>query len=298
MDAIRSVIISYNKKRLYEEDHTLEQLNDTLNSLVDYTQTTNELRTVCRRKITIAQKNRDTIFRTLNYLEHVLQNIQSTDDNCMICLEEFNDLSVTKCGHKFCFECISHNYKVKIGEGTSIKCPACNTLITNNDIYYLYEINTIDATNDIETFIKSAKSTKIGSIIYDIKNSNKSDKIILFSQFDEMLDKIGLILQQHNINTIKCKGSVFQCKNSIDSFNNDNCVKVILLSSNHAASGLNLQKANIIMFVEPVYGTKEYRENIESQAIARSLILGQKNQINVIRYIIKDTIEEEIYNSN
>ena len=69
-----------------------------------------------------------------------------------------------------------------------------------------------------------------------------------------------------------------------------------MLSSENAASGINLTKASTIIMIDPVYGKYQYRKDIEDQAIARAHRIGQKNDITVVRFIIKDTIEEEIYN--
>lgn len=74
-------------------------------------------------------------------------------------------------------------------------------------------------------------------------------------------------------------------------------INIILLSSRNAASGINLTIANKIILLEPVYGTKEYRYNIESQAIGRADRLGQNRPIEIYRFIIKNTIEEDIINN-
>jgi SNF2 family DNA or RNA helicase len=56
--------------------------------------------------------------------------------------------------------------------------------------------------------------------------------------------------------------------------------------------------ANKIILLEPIYGNKEYRTNIENQAIGRSDRIGQNKPIDVYKFIIKDTIEEDILNNN
>jgi SWI/SNF-related matrix-associated actin-dependent regulator of chromatin subfamily A3 len=61
----------------------------------------------------------------------------------------------------------------------------------------------------------------------------------------------------------------------------------------HAASGINLTVANKIILLEPVYGTPEYRKDIETQAIGRADRIGQKRPIDVYRFIVRDTIEHE-----
>jgi SNF2 family DNA or RNA helicase len=72
---------------------------------------------------------------------------------------------------------------------------------------------------------------------------------------------------------------------------------LILLSSKNSASGINLTIANKIIFLEPIYWNQEYRKNVECQAIGRADRLGQSRSIDIHRFIIKDTIEQDIYNN-
>ena len=83
---------------------------------------------------------------------------------------------------------------------------------------------------------------------------------------------------------------------SINNFCKNKDINIILLSSRNAASGINLTQANKIILLEPIYGSKEYRYDIESQAVGRADRLGQKRPIDIHRFIIKDTVEEDILN--
>ena len=58
---------------------------------------------------------------------------------------------------------------------------------------------------------------------------------------------------------------------------------------------LNLEATHII-FMEPIKGDIAQIKNMEDQAIGRAVRLGQENQVHVYKLIIKDTIEEDIYN--
>ena len=69
-----------------------------------------------------------------------------------------------------------------------------------------------------------------------------------------------------------------------------------MLSTKNTASGINLMCASTVLFLEPIYGTKDYIISTEKQAISRVYRIGQKKNINVVHFIIKDTLEEEIYN--
>ena len=72
-----------------------------------------------------------------------------------------------------------------------------------------------------------------------------------------------------------------------------------MLSSKNSASGINLSCANKIIFIEPILGNKKYRDETENQAISRANRIGNKHpSIEIIKFIIKDTIEEDIYNNN
>lgn len=72
-----------------------------------------------------------------------------------------------------------------------------------------------------------------------------------------------------------------------------------MLSSDSTVSGSNLNNAEEVILLDPVYGDKQYRLNTENQAIGRVRRLGNKfKDIKVIRILIKDSIEEEIFKSN
>ena len=113
-----------------------------------------------------------------------------------------------------------------------------------------------------------------------------------------MLTRVGKTLRENKIKNVFCKGNCYQCDKAIRDFNSDTKIKVIMLSSDSAASGTNLTKATQVILLDPIYGNYEYRKKQEKQAIGRAHRLGQHNTIKVIRFIIKDSIEQDIYNMN
>jgi SNF2 family DNA or RNA helicase len=254
-----------------------------------------------RRQLTISRKSHQEISRTYNYLRTSVETLKNTHQEitCPICLDEIetDSLTITKCGHKFCWDCIYETHQVqKQINVAKIKCPTCNTSMDNTELYLLSKQTILSNQSDLQTIIQNVKSTKIGNIIYFLKTSiNKNDKVILFSQWDELLHKVGGILSEQGLKIMYCNGSVYQRKKAIDYFCKDPDINLILLSSRNAASGINLTVANKIILLEPIYGNKEYRENIEEQAIGRADRLGQKRPIYIYRFIIKNTIEEDIY---
>lgn len=320
-DEIQQVLLKYNKDRLDAENSELCDTKEAILNLereldrlkiegyeedgFTYTSTKQMLSNE-KRKCTNIIKNIDNITRTYNYLKNSIDLLkcQTNELNCPVCLDDIkNDqVTITTCGHKFCWDCIHEIYKINT---YLFKCPTCNTKLDEKDIYLVDNhgnINTDDDNdndeNNLQKLINSTKSTKIGNIIHFLRTSiQENDKIILFSQWDELLYKTGDILSDKKFKIVYCQGSVYQRKRAIDSFKKDPNVKIIMLSSRNAASGINLTIANKIILLEPVYGTQEYRKNIETQAIGRADRIGQNSPIDVYRFIIKDTIEEDIINN-
>jgi len=258
-----------------------------------------------KRNLTNKKKQYDSVKRVYDYFEVSIKNIRNKQiETCPICLDEsdISNLCITKCGHTFCWNCINelieitHNYN-------NLKCPKCTQPIIKSEIYHVKKENIENIENientELNTLIQNIKSTKIGNIIYYINNELKdTDKCIIFSQYDLLLHKIGDILKKYKKNVNYCTGSVYQRKRSIMSFTKNNNDNIIMLSSENAASGINLTVANKIILVEPVYGDAQYRKDIEAQAIGRADRIGQKKEIDVIRFIIKDTIEEKLLNES
>jgi SNF2 family DNA or RNA helicase len=311
LSEIRNALLNHNKKNLNYYKQKIEVLEDEIHTLEEDDDTeANVMRlSVLRRNLTNDKKMFINLEKTYNYLQNTIDTI-TEPESCPICLEDINNIAITSCGHKFCWECID-NYAKTL---TIKKCPCCKTEFTPKDIYLLKKTDENEYKNDneLQQIINDTKSTKIGNIIYWLKqqfNNNNEDgtssstsstssttsKIIVFSQWDEILNKVSEYLEKYKINVVHCKGSVYQKKKSIDLFINSEKYNIIMLSSRNAASGINLTVANKIVFIEPVYGNNEYRTNIENQAIGRCARIGNKQTINVTRFIINNTIESDIY---
>ena len=139
--------------------------------------------------------------------------------------------------------------------------------------------------------------TKMGHIITEIRKMIKEtdDQAIIFSQWDSLLQKISGTLIANGIKISQCRGNVMSKNKAVREFNNNKTCRVIMLSSDNAASGLNLTKASRVYMMDPVYGNEEFRISTEVQAVGRVNRLGQKKPVQVFRYLIKDTVEADIF---
>lgn len=250
---------------------------------------------IFKRRLEKNNAELNTLTRSFNFLSKVMPKLQSGEIcECTICLDDIVDIGVTKCGHIFCYSCVSNAIST-----TNKKCPTCRKELRKQDVYQVKnksEKKNSSANPEFKKLI-NAVGSKLANIIMFLKKSfqSKHDHIIIFSQWNKLLLKVGEVLNQHGIDYVYCKGNRLSREKSIRLFNQDNNVRVILLSSQYASAGTNLTRANKIYFLEPVYGSKKFKEDIESQAVGRAHRLGQTRPVTIVRFLLKDTIEEQIH---
>jgi SNF2 family DNA or RNA helicase len=319
-DEIQACMLDYNKNLMKSEEIRIKNAEYDIQyyerEMINFVEPLSELEiemltgirsklNTAKRNCTIFKKNYAEISRTFNYLQKSIETLKKSEDEltCPICLDDIDrdNIAITKCGHKFCWDCIYETHKVQQSSSSAntIKCPTCNYVMKGDELYLLKDEDVQIPVNisELDGIIQQTKSTKVGNIIHFLKTSiGENDKVILFSQWDEILQKVGNMMKDHKLRIVYCKGSVYQRKRAISSFCKDKDVNIILLSSRNAASGINLTIANKIILLEPIYGNKEYRGSIESQAIGRADRLGQKRPIDIHRFIIENTVEQDIYN--
>ncbi|XMB85749.1 DEAD/DEAH box helicase [Mycoplasmatota bacterium WC44] len=134
-------------------------------------------------------------------------------------------------------------------------------------------------------------STKLTALLEIIEEYIlEGRKLIIFSQFKSMLDIIALELSSTDHLYEYLHGGIKQSlrQSIIDSYNNED-ISIILISMKAGATGINLTKADTVIIFDPWWNPQ-----LENQAIDRTHRIGQTKNVNVIRLIAKDTIEERI----
>lgn len=286
-----------NRIKRIEEDIT-EMENEGKTNLIGYQNLKDDLTKAKERQIEL-KKIKEGKEKTLLYYKTFLELISDINNvkqqDCSICLSSINenDLGITICGHIYCYSCISTVIKESKNSGTSSNCPNCNKNIQLDNIFLISQNKSKDVDN---------LGTKLAYIINYIKSTPNKYRII-FSQWDYLLKEVGKVLEQNNIKTLYCQGNVYQKDKVLRLFNgtdsDKNEYRIIMLSSDSTVSGSNLNNAEEVIFLDPVYGDKQHRLNTENQAIGRVRRLGNKfKEIKVLRLLIKDSIEEEIYKNN
>lgn len=116
-------------------------------------------------------------------------------------------------------------------------------------------------------------------------------RILVFSQFTSMLAMIKGELEAMNLSYHYLDGQTpaLERLQLVKAFNGGDR-PVFLISLKAGGTGLNLTGADMVIHYDPWWNPA-----VEDQATDRAYRLGQNNNVQVFKFITKDTIEEKIF---
>ena len=134
----------------------------------------------------------------------------------------------------------------------------------------------------------SGKLDSLRDLLSQIAEGNH--RVLIFSQFRGMLDRIEEELPQLGLTSFKVTGSTpsQDRQEMTKAFNQGEC-DVFLISLKAGGVGLNLTGADTVILVDLWWNPA-----VESQAIGRAHRMGQKQAVEVYRLVTRGTIEEKI----
>ena len=135
---------------------------------------------------------------------------------------------------------------------------------------------------------ESIKFEKLIEVVKDYVA--EGHKILIFSSFKKVIDKVKTIFDKESITSYMIAGDVKSKTRMelVEKFNNDdtNCFLITLKSG---GTGLNLTSADVVIHLDIWWNPQ-----VENQATDRAHRIGQKNKVTVIKMVTKGTIEERI----
>ncbi|MCL8537895.1 DEAD/DEAH box helicase [Chryseobacterium gallinarum] len=132
-------------------------------------------------------------------------------------------------------------------------------------------------------------AVKIEILMEQILNKTKDHKILIFSQFVGMLDLLKTELEHHGILFEYLTGQTKDRGKKVNNFQENDKIRVFLISLKAGGVGINLTEADYIYLVDPWWNPA-----IENQAIDRSYRIGQTKNVIAVRMICTNTVEEKI----
>ncbi len=114
-------------------------------------------------------------------------------------------------------------------------------------------------------------------------------RVLVFSQFVRMLERIREMLEAEGIRYEYLDGSTKDRMERVDRFNEDDSIPVFLISLKAGGTGLNLTGADTVVHFDPWWNPA-----VEDQATDRAHRIGQTRVVTVYRLIARGSVEEKI----
>jgi len=270
----------------------------------------------------------------LRYLESTLRRKKDAADEaetdiveCPICIASFNtsstEICVWPCGHRTCVTCALGLVRRARVAHECVFCVTCRGRAHIDELMYVHDVGShgggrsskddyerrgkgerIEFLTDMlgdedelcnaESRIKVTGSwgTKIEAIIRRVKLLLVRDaaaKILVFSEWDDVLNVVERAISANDVRYVRAaSGPKFRA--AVDRFKHDDKINALLLPLKRGAHGLNLTEAQHVLLLEPVLDPA-----LEAQAIKRVDRIGQTKPTCVHRFLIRDTVEENVY---
>lgn len=141
-------------------------------------------------------------------------------------------------------------------------------------------------TNSSKKITRSAKLELLMAMLSGLLEEGR--RILIFSQFTEMLGLMEAELNQQKIPFVKLTGQTKDRATPVKQFQ-EGKVSLFLLSLKAGGTGLNLTTADTVIHYDPWWNPA-----VEDQATDRAHRIGQDKVVFVYKFIAKGTVEEKI----
>ncbi|KAH8880582.1 hypothetical protein GQ53DRAFT_848822 [Thozetella sp. PMI_491] len=146
----------------------------------------------------------------------------------------------------------------------------------------------IDREQDV---ISSHYSSKLDAVVSNLEQHQAISKSIVFASWRLTLDALAVMLRSKGIAYVQVDGRVngVDRQKHLDRFQNEPDARVLLMSFETGSVGLTLTAATRVHLVEP-----HWNPSVEEQAVARAHRMGQTKTVTVVRYIMRNSVEQKI----
>ena len=136
-------------------------------------------------------------------------------------------------------------------------------------------------------------SAKLKALLEKLKETVKKEegsKTLIFSQWTSALDLVELHVAEAGYGICRIDGtlSASQIEQQIDRFLSQE-IELLLISVQAGGTGLNLVEASQVLFID-----QWWNPAVEEQAMDRVHRIGQKREVNVFFFTVRNSIEERV----
>jgi SWI/SNF-related matrix-associated actin-dependent regulator of chromatin subfamily A3 len=164
------------------------------------------------------------------------------------------------------------------------KCPKCEQVFSE-------KVLTDGNARHSASNVTSLRSSKLERMVEDLLSSQGKEKSIVFSVWRKTLDVAAQLCNDANIRYVRIDGTVPQARRhqALEEFTTRPEISTLLMTLGTGALGLNLTAATRVHILEP-----QWNPAVEKQAIGRVVRMGQEKNAIIIRYSVKDSVEQQI----
>lgn len=139
-------------------------------------------------------------------------------------------------------------------------------------------------------WMDSGKVVKLLELLKKYKANG--DRALVFSQFTSVMDILGWVFDDHDINFMRMDGStpIAERQSLMDVFYQDESIQLFMISTKSGGAGINLACANKVIIFDSSFNPQD-----DIQAENRAHRVGQTREVEVVRLVTKGTVEEQIY---
>jgi len=133
-------------------------------------------------------------------------------------------------------------------------------------------------------------SGKFEDVLHKMETAiSENHKILIFSQYIKHLDLFRAYLDKKKITYAYLDGSTKDRQTEVENFQNNEGIKIFLISLKAGGLGLNLTAADYVFILDPWWNPA-----IEAQAVDRAHRIGQDRTVFTYKFITKNSVEEKI----
>uniref|UniRef100_A0A4W6E0Y3 Helicase like transcription factor n=1 Tax=Lates calcarifer TaxID=8187 RepID=A0A4W6E0Y3_LATCA len=202
-----------------------------------------------------------------------------SDEECSVCLDSVRLPVITHCAHVYCRPCIA---QVISTEQNVARCPLCRSEIKTSELveFPQEEMEEENGTSS-EKWRTSSKVQALMGNLLRLRCEDSSIKFLVVSQFTRFLTILEAPLREHGFSFVRLDGTMSQKRRTqvIQEFQ----------SSTAGGVGLNLTAASHVFLMDPAWNPAT-----EEQCIDRCHRLGQTRKVVVTKFIVKNSVEENM----
>ncbi|RAL06528.1 DEAD/DEAH box helicase [Aspergillus homomorphus CBS 101889] len=254
------------------------------------------LRLICNHGAALLSEAALNVWRERDDTSLAWKVLEAETGQCAVCTQSTQEsrsdgsrMEELSCGHRICENCAAATSQTLCHkcEATPDPGPCSSSSLPLRT----------SVTNTLA--MQYNPSAKVKALLHNITgrqslsgNTTAAIKFsVVFSHWTKMLDLIATALHEQGLlfQRIDGRSSLVQRKEALRVFGSDPQCNVMLASIGAAGEGIDLTAASSIHIVEP-----HWNPMAEAQAIDRVHRIGQKRDVEVVRYIMRESIESYV----